>query len=78
MFEWDDDRRAANLVKHGVDVADEQRLDWANAMTAGDARTDYGEARFVTLGLIDGRLHFCAWTPRRPATDHQSEKGEQA
>ena len=64
MFEWDEEKRAANLAKHGVDFAVVQRIDWSAALTAEDIRTAYGEQRFVTLAEIDGRLHFCAWTRR--------------
>lgn len=64
MFEWDDDKRTANLAKHGVDFAAVHRFDWSSSLTARDGRGDYGEDRFVTLGIIDGRLHFCAWTQR--------------
>lgn len=64
MLEWDEEKRAANLTKHGVDFAVAERIDWAAALTAEDARAAYGERRLVTLADIDGRLHFCAWTYR--------------
>ncbi len=64
MFEWDEAKRASNLAKHGVDFSAAQRMEWAAGVTTADNRRDYGEPRFVTLGMIDGRLHICAWTPR--------------
>jgi uncharacterized DUF497 family protein len=33
-------------------------------MTCADVRFDYGEARFVTVGLLSGRMVVLAWTPR--------------
>lgn len=60
----DEAKRQANLLKHGVDFAEVERLDWATADHAVDTRRDYGEVRIATMGVIDGRLHFLAWTPR--------------
>ncbi|KGJ17365.1 BrnT family toxin [Paracoccus sanguinis] len=67
MFEWDDDKRAANLAKHGVDLAAAGRLDWGSALTVPDERGDYGEARFVSILPLDRRLHVCVWTWRARA-----------
>ena len=64
MWAWDEDKRRANLAKHGVDFADVDRLDWAGAVTREDARGAYGERRFVSTVPLDGRLHVCVWTFR--------------
>lgn len=64
MFEWDEAKRRSNIAKHGVDFSAAERMGWSDGVTTPDNRRDYGEARFVTLGMIDGRLHICAWTPR--------------
>jgi uncharacterized DUF497 family protein len=64
MYDWDEAKRAANLAKHRVDFVDMERFDWGTALTREDARRDYGETRFISVGLIDGRLHVCVWTPR--------------
>ena len=29
-----------------------------------DARFDYGEPRFTTVGVLDGRMVIVVWTPR--------------
>lgn len=29
-----------------------------------DARRDYGEERYITAGLLDGRIVVIVWTPR--------------
>jgi hypothetical protein len=54
-FEWDEDKAILNEKKHGVPFPfaarvflDPNRLEWA------DTRRDYGEARWITLGLIEG------------------------
>ncbi len=54
-FEWDEDKRLANLHKHGIDFLDVPSLFDGDTLTAED-RFDYGERRFVTLGLIQGRV----------------------
>jgi uncharacterized DUF497 family protein len=64
MNTWDDNRRAANLAKHGVDFAAVEGVDWETALTAVDDRRDYGEDRFITIGYIGPRLHVMVWTPR--------------
>ena len=48
MNTWDDNKRAANLAKHGVDFAAVEGFDWETALTAVDDRRDYGEDRFIT------------------------------
>ena len=61
-FEWDEDKRAANLEKHGVDFAEAEHLDWANSRTRPHLRE--GELRFRTFGYIGDRLHVVVWTQR--------------
>jgi uncharacterized DUF497 family protein len=63
QFEWDDDKSAVNHAKHGIafDAAralwDDERLLQVPARTAD-------EARFLVIGLIDGRHWAAVWTPR--------------
>jgi uncharacterized DUF497 family protein len=66
-LEWDDDKRAANLAKHGVDFGDAARFDWDRALEVEDARYDYGERRWRALGPIDGRLHALVYARRGDA-----------
>ncbi len=65
--EWDEAKRRANLAKHGVDFARIAGFDWQRAVTREDTRGDYGEARFVSSGRLDGHLHVCVWTIRGEA-----------
>lgn len=64
MWTWDDDKRKANRIKHGVDFSGIEAFDWANATHAHDDRRDYGETRFVSVGYIGARLHLVTWTQR--------------
>ena len=36
-------------------------------LTIPDDRKDYGESRFITIGLLDGRMVVSVWRPRGAA-----------
>ncbi len=64
MWDWDEAKRRANRAKHGVDFAQIDGFEWATAVTREDTRGNYCERRFLSTGVIDGRLHVCIWTVR--------------
>jgi uncharacterized protein len=49
---WDESKQRANLKKHGLDFADAALALAGVTCTFEDARFDYGEQRFITLGLL--------------------------
>lgn len=53
-FRWSEAKRASNRIDHGLDFADAERVFAGLTFTFEDDRFDYGEQRFVTLGLLDG------------------------
>ncbi len=55
-FEWDEQKRLINIRRHDIDFVDVVRLfdDWRFSII--DNRFDYGEIRFFTLGILDGRI----------------------
>jgi uncharacterized DUF497 family protein len=62
-FEWDDPKAAWNFREHGVAFetarevfGDPFALDWL------DGREDYGEHRYATVGMAQGRLLYVAYT----------------
>ena len=55
-FEWDDAKRRANLKRHGLDFEDGEKVFTGESVTVLDDRFDYGEGRFLTLGLLKGKL----------------------
>ncbi len=63
-FDWDARKRAANLLKHGLDFADVAALAWETARVLVDDRRDYGEVRYRAVGLYVEQLHFVAFTIR--------------
>jgi uncharacterized protein len=53
-FTWSERKRAINLREHGLDFVDAPRVFEGLTFTYEDDRFDYGEPRFVTLGLLAG------------------------
>ena len=51
IFTWHEPKRQANLKKHGVDFAMAERVFAGPTFTFEDVREDYGERRWVTVGL---------------------------
>lgn len=50
--EWDENKRRENIRKHGIDFADLPPLFDGVIVTIEDTRFDYGENRYITLGLL--------------------------
>ncbi|MEH2248068.1 BrnT family toxin [Nostoc sp.] len=55
-FEWDENKRVINISKHGIDFVDVPFVFDGDTVTVEDARYNYGEQRFVTFGLLEGRV----------------------
>ncbi len=64
---FDPNKDVINRQKHGLSLADAERMDFDTAIYAPDDRYDYGEDRTQALGLIDGRLHMLVFTMRGEA-----------
>lgn len=56
-IECDPAKDEANIAKHGVSLQAAERFDWNTAFEREDDRFDYGETRFIAIGLIGDRLH---------------------
>lgn len=54
-FEWDEQKRITNARKHGIDFRDAVEIFAGDTVMMEDDRFDYGERRFVSLGLLRGR-----------------------
>ncbi|HEC90030.1 MAG TPA: BrnT family toxin [Alphaproteobacteria bacterium] len=84
QIEFASDKDAANRAKHQVSLtfgaqvlADAERLDVL------DVRFDYAEERFVSYGMVDGRIWVCVFTTRgntnrvisvRKANDRETQR----
>jgi uncharacterized protein len=82
-FEWNKSKAKDNFERHGVtfDLAKEVFKD-PFAVEFLDDRQDYGEERFVIIGLVGTHVLYVAYTERRDAiriisarraTNHEQE-----
>jgi uncharacterized DUF497 family protein len=55
-YEWDEQKRLSNARKHGIDLRDAVEIFAGDTVLMEDDRVDYGERRFVSLGLLQGRV----------------------
>ncbi|CAI9404431.1 hypothetical protein ANOBCDAF_04618 [Pleomorphomonas sp. T1.2MG-36] len=67
QIEFDPVKRATNLAKHQIDLAEAERVFEGDTLTIEDDRFDYGEQRFITIGRLAGRMMVIVWTPRGAA-----------
>ena len=64
QYEWDENKRLANLERHKVDFATAIDFEWDTALETIDDRYEYGEKRWVTIGFIRKKLHVMVYTIR--------------
>jgi hypothetical protein len=64
---FDPAKRAKTLAERGLDFADAAQILAGLHATLEDTRRDYGERRFISAGLLQGRLVVLVWTPRGAA-----------
>jgi uncharacterized protein len=62
IFEWDERKNGVNIDKHGFDFADAYRIFELPMAVELDERDDYGEARWIGTGMLDGRVVVMAYT----------------
>jgi uncharacterized protein len=60
-------KRQAALEKRGLNFADAAIVFAGPTITVQDARRDYGEVRFQTVGFLADRMVMVVWTPRGDA-----------
>ena len=51
-FTWYEPKRAATLLRRGLDFSQVEQVFAGPTFTFEDTRADYGEQRWVTLGLL--------------------------
>ena len=56
MFEWDEQKKAENFIKHGLSFEDAENVFGGPCLTFEDSRFDYGEVRYLTFGLLQRRV----------------------
>jgi uncharacterized protein len=82
-IEFAPEKRTRNLKERGLDFLDVQKVFAGPTLTYGDDRKEYGEDRWITVGILDGRMVIVVWTGRedrcrvislRKANDREEEK----
>jgi uncharacterized protein len=62
--EFDPEKRAVTLKLRGLDMAEAEKVFEGPCFTLSDLRQDYGEERFITVGLLIERMVVLVWTWR--------------
>ena len=66
-IEYDPAKRHRNIELRGLDFDDAVQVLQGPALTFRDIRIDYGEVRWITIGLLQNRMIVVAWTQRGEA-----------
>jgi|ERR1700676_808627 len=87
-FEWDEKKNRQNINKHGFDFVDAEKMFRGVLFVDVDTREDYGEVRWIGIGMIRDRTAVVVFTERtsdtiriislRKASRRESEQYEKA
>ena len=69
-FEWDEKKRRDNIRKHGFDFRDAWKVFNLPMLVALDDRKDYGEDRWIGIGMLDTRVVIVIFTEPVEDTIH--------
>ncbi len=61
-FEWDQQKNQVNIAKHNLDFADAHKMFKLPLRIAPDQRQEYGEDRWIGIGMLDGRVAIVVFT----------------
>jgi len=61
---FDQAKRDKTLEERGLDFARAEEIFAGQHLTRIDDRQEYGEDRYITAGMLDGRIVIIVWTPR--------------
>ena len=64
MFEWDEEKRQQNLLKHGVDFLYAAVMLEGDVVKIVDDRQDYGETRYLAPGMVGEDVFAVVYTLR--------------
>ena len=54
-FDWDENKNLINISEHGFDFVDAWEIFESEMLTNLDDREDYGEDRWIGIGVFRGR-----------------------
>jgi uncharacterized DUF497 family protein len=63
-YEWDERKRRTNVKKHGIDFIDVSEVFDGDVVLLPDERFDYGEPRFIAIGILKSVVVVVAYTER--------------
>lgn len=88
LYEWDEEKNRINLLKHGLDFTDAWEIFNVPMLVLLDDRKDYGEDRWIGIGLLRSRIVVVVYTERdedtiriislRKALSHERARYEKA
>jgi uncharacterized protein len=55
-YEWDEQKRQVNVKKHGIDFIDVPEMFDGDVVIILDERFDYGETRFIVIGILKSQV----------------------
>ena len=61
---YDSVKSDRNLTDRGLPFTLLKQMEWSGAVIKEDVRKNYGERRYLALGMIGDRLHAVVFTPR--------------
>jgi uncharacterized DUF497 family protein len=61
---FDPAKQEGTLRERNLDFRDAPKVFAGPRFTFEDTRFDYPERRYITVGLLDGRMLILVWTPR--------------
>lgn len=86
-FQWNEQKNEFNIRKHGFDFEDAHKVFDLPVLVEMDERVDYGEERWVGIGLLDERVIVVVYTETsettvriislRKALSHEKKRYEQ-
>jgi uncharacterized DUF497 family protein len=60
---WDEPKRQANIVTHGLDLADAESFHWETAVVVPGHEGKGGRPRFRAIGWLDNELVTLVFSP---------------
>ena len=67
-FEWDAGKNRSNIRKHGSDLADAAETFQGALLVGPDTREEYGESRWIGIGMIRHPIAVVAFAERAEET----------
>lgn len=67
-FEWDEEKNLENIRRHGIDFADVPEIFQWYMLIDLDEREDYGEDRWVGMGILRNSIVVVVFSERQDDT----------